>query len=526
LKKYREFIPQLIECLKTYSFDAFKKDIFAGVTVGLITIPLAMTFAIASGVAPERGIYTAIIAGFLISFLGGTRVQISGPTGVFVATIYGIVQRHGYQGLILATFLASFMQILMGIARLGNLIKYLPKPLIVGFTTGIACVIASSQIKDLLGLNISDVPIEFIDKWLIYFKHIKGFDLITTLFSLSLIGFILTIRRFFSMLPWALTSLTIATTLAYCFDLPIDTIASRFGEIPYGLPTPCLDLQWEKAREIFPDACAIALLGGIESLLSALIADGLTRQRHKPNCELIAQGVANLGSIVFGGIPATASIARTATNIRSGATTPIAGMTHAIVVFIAIYFFAPFIKHIPLAALASIMVLVAYNMSCLSIFRQMLKAPKDDVLILLTTFLTTVFLDLSLAIGLGMAAAALLFVRHMSNLENSIDLYENATDPNSMILEIKGPVFFGMVDKLTALALDLPREPKICFCKMRLVPLLDISGIYALKDMVDICQQKNLKLLIIDLQPQPLKLINEHGMGHLVVGSFKDHEYS
>ncbi len=406
---FREFIPKSYHLLRSgYTFSTFRKDLVAGITVGIIALPLAMAFAIASGATPEQGLITAIIAGFLISALGGSRVQIGGPTGAFVVLIYDIIQRNGYPGLVVATFIGGCLLILFGIIRIGSWIKYVPHPLITGFTAGIAVIIFSSQIKDFFGLEMGVPPVHFIDKWKAYYEALPTLHGTTLLLSSGTLFLIICIRRFIPKLPWGIAAIVMATTCAYLFGLPVETIYSKFGEIPSSIPIPSfpsLAIPDDKFFEIFIDGIAIALLCGIESLLSAVIGDGLVGGQHKSNCELIGQGVANLAGLLFGGIPATGAIARTAANVKSGAQTPVAGIIHAITLLLIMLFLAPVVSHIPLPALAAILIMVAWNMSEMKQFISFLKAPVGNVLVLLVAFFLTVFVDITIAITFGMLLA-------------------------------------------------------------------------------------------------------------------------
>jgi SulP family sulfate permease len=413
--KFHEFIPKSFLYLRNgYRFATFKKDLLAGLTVGIIALPLAMAFAIASDVSPERGLYTAIVAGFLISLLGGSRVQIGGPTGAFVVIVYGIIQRTGYEGLCLSTIIAAFILILLGIFRIGSWIKYVPNPLITGFTTGIAVIIFSTQIKDFFGLQIGTPPADFLEKWMAYFKAFPTFDPLTVSLAAGTLGLIVLLRRFTPWLPWGICAIVVATAICMLLHLPVETIHSRFGEIPRSLPTaslPRFSIPIDNFKEIFIDGITIAFLGAIESLLSAVIGDGLTGGRHRSNCELIAQGIANFGSIIFGGIPATGAIARTAANVKTGAQTPVAGMIHAVVLFLILYCLAPIVSQIPLAALSAVLIMVSWNMSEMNHFARLLKAPNEDRIILLTAFFLTVFVDIIMAISMGMILACFFFMK-------------------------------------------------------------------------------------------------------------------
>ncbi len=521
---HREFIPKSFDYLKKYRFDLFKKDLIAGVTVGVIALPLAMAFAIASGVMPERGLYTAIIAGFLISLLGGSRVQIGGPTGAFVVVIYDIMQRTGYQGLCLSLLIASALLILLGVFRLGSWIKYVPHPLITGFTTGIAIIIFSSQIKDFFGLQMGAPPADFIDKWIAYFKAFPTFRLSVLGVGGGTLALILLIRRFTPRIPWGIASIVVATAITIFFQLPVDTIASRFGDIPRTLPLPSLpnlSLPEGKLQEIMLDAITIAFLGGIESLLSAVIGDGMIGGRHRSNCELIAQGIANFGSVLFGGIPATGAIARTAANVKTGAQTPVAGMIHAVTLFLILLCLAPIVSQIPLAALAAVLFMVAWNMSELHHFIRLLSAPVGDRAILLTAFFLTVFVDITIAITLGMILACLLFMKRMSDISKTVSLTEvfresNETDgikqiPDGVeVYEIQGPFFFGAADMLKDL---LPGpSPKVFILRMRHVPMIDASGAHALREFIAQCKRKNIALLLSGVQEQAERDLKKLGV--------------
>jgi len=398
-----EFIPKSFQYLKDYGFLTFRKDLVAGLTVGVIALPLAMAFAIASGVGPERGLFTAIIAGFLISAFGGSRVQIGGPTGAFVVIIYGIIQRTGYAGLCTSTLLAAAILILLGLLRLGSWIKFVPRPLILGFTSGIAVIIFSTQIKDFFGLKMGTPPADFTTKWLAYFQAFPTFDPLTLLVAASTLTVILLIRRFIPWLPWGITAIVLATIA--CLNLPVETIQSRFGELPHTLPMPGFPTLVFPNQGILLDAITIAFLGAIESLLSAVIGDGMMGGHHRSNCELIAQGIANFGSILFGGIPATGAIARTAANVKTGAQTPMAGMIHAAVLFLILFCLAPIVSHIPLAALSAVLIMVAWNMSEAGHF---IRLPLEDKIVWFTAFILTVFVDIIVAITVSMVLAFVL----------------------------------------------------------------------------------------------------------------------
>ena len=530
------FLPKTFVCFKEkYTFETFKKDLVAGITVGIVALPLAMAFAIASGVDPKAGIYTAIIAGFLISLLGGSRVQIGGPTGAFVVIVYGVLQRQGYDGLVLATLIAAVILILAGLFRLGTLIKYIPYPLVTGFTTGIALLIFSSQIKDFFGLQVGSVPADFLPKWKAYLTAFPTLDPVTFSIAAGSLAVILLIRRFTPKIPWGIASIVLATAVAWGLHLPVDTIASRFGEIPRLLPSPSLphfSLSWDALHSLIPDALTIAFLAGIESLLSAVVADGMTGGRHNSNVELIAQGIANVGSVCFGGIPATGAIARTATNIKTGAKTPVAGMVHALTLFVFILAFAPVVGHIPLAALSAVLMMVAWNMSGLEQFRHLLRAPLGDVAVLLSAFLLTVLVDLTVAVEVGMVLAAFLFMKRMSDLSGVVSLAplldeeKEKRDPDAIakkhvpkgveVYEINGPFFFGVADHLKDVLSNLEAAPRVFILRMRRVPVIDATGLYALKEFYHKCVHDHTTLLLSGVQGPVEKSLKKYGLAALI----------
>lgn len=533
-KKWDDFIPSIVTCLckERYSLFPFFKDLQAGVTVGIVALPLAMAFAIASGVGPERGIFTAIIAGFLISLLGGSRVQIGGPTGAFVVIVYEIVMREGYGGLIAATLIASLFLLIMGFARMGRLIKYIPYPLVTGFTTGIAVIIFSSQIKEFLGLKIDSVPADFIPKWQALFKGMTAIDATTSLVGFGTLALILIIRRFTPHVPWGIGSIVLVTCACFALHLQVDTIGSRFGEIPRTLPLPSLPelpSSFAAWRHLIPDAITIALLAGIESLLSAVVADGMIGGRHKSNCELVAQGFANLGSCFFGGIPATGAIARTATNVKTGAKTPLAGIIHALTLFLILLFFAPIISYIPMAALSAVLVMVAWNMSEFHRFRHLFRAPLGDVALLLTTFLLTILVDLTAAIEVGMILAAFLFMKrtcdlsHVMRLDTLISdeekegkdrdaISKKSVPPGVEVYEIQGPFFFGVADSLQHILPNIEKVPKVFILRMRRVMAIDATGLHALGDFYDTCYRRGTHLLLSGVGEQLLKEFRAFGI--------------
>jgi SulP family sulfate permease len=516
LKNYQEFIPKVYLCLRRYSLAIFKKDLMAGVTVGIVALPLAMAFAMASGVEPERGLFTAIVAGFIISFLGGSKVQIGGPTGAFVVVVYSVVERHGYDGLVIATLIAGVLLLLMGAFRLGSLIKFVPHPLIVGFTTGIALVVFSSQIKDLLGLHMVEVPVHFLEKWGAYFHSAHTVDYLTAAVGVSTLVLIMLLKRFCKAIPWGIASIIIATTVCWVFHLDIPTIGTRFGQLPRTLPSPSFDFDFHRVLDVMPDAITIALLAGIESLLSAVIADAVIGSRHKPNCELIAQGLANIGSVIFGGMPATAAIARTATNIKTGAQTPVAGMIHAAVVFLLLYTCSSLVGHIPLASLAAILVVVSWNMSELPHFYRLMKTSRSDVVILLTAFFLTVLIDLTVAVEIGMLLAAFFFMKRMSDVKHVIAPDQKLPEQGIEIYKMRGPFFFGVCDQLKKIVHDMDPPPKIFILRMKHVPVLDATALQTFRELHDRCALYNMQIILTEVQPEPVELLQQYGLEKLV----------
>lgn len=477
----------------------------AGIIVGIVALPLAIAFAIASGVSPEKGLITAVIAGITISVLGGSRVQIGGPTGAFIVIVYAIVQDHGISGLTIATFMAGFIIIGLGLARLGNYLKFIPYPLIVGFTSGIALIIFSSQIKDFFGLNIDEVPSDFVQKWQIYLKNFTGINWIAFGIALTTVIISLNFNKISSKVPGSIVAIILSTLAVYLFDLQVETIQTKFGEIPSTIPTPSIpSIDFETIQSLIQPAIAIALLGSIESLLSAVVADGMMGGRHRSNMELVAQGTANIFSGLLGGIPATGAIARTATNIKNGGRTPISGIVHAIVLLLIMLVFSPIVKLIPLACLAGILVVVAWHMSEWHHFISLIKGNRMDAIVLLTTFLLTVFFDLIIAIEIGMILSSFIFMKRMSestsikdvakifntneNEENELIFDEELIEmPEDVVMyEINGPLFFGASQKFQEIITDLHQQPKILILRMRNVPFIDATGINRLKE---ICQQ-------------------------------------
>lgn len=514
------FKPKLFDTLAQYSADKFLKDLMAGVIVGIVALPLAIAFAIASGVSPEKGLYTAVIAGFIIAALGGSRVQIGGPTGAFIVIVYGIVQEYGVNGLIIATFLAGIMLMAMGLARLGSVIKFIPYPLIIGFTSGIALVIFSSQVKDFFGLQMDTVPADFILKWKAYFMHMPSVNWFAFLLAGITVTVVVLWSRVTHRIPGSLVAIIITTALAGFFNMPVETIGERFGSIPSSLPAPVIpDMDFAVIKELIQPAFTIALLGGIESLLSAVVADGMIGGNHRSNMELVAQGGANVFSSIFGGIPATGAIARTVTNIKNGGRSPIAGMVHALTLLLIMLFAGQWAGLIPMATLAGILVIVAYNMSEWQNFTAVLKGPKSDVAVLLTTFVLTVLIDLTVAIEIGMVLAAFLFLRKMiqstdvsiltkSVVENDAHDHEAAGRydiPKEVeIFEISGPLFFGAVYKFKDAIKAVKKAPRVFIIRMGKVPVIDASGIRALEEVWKESKHRGTKLVLSEVTDEKL----------------------
>ena len=528
------FRPILFSELKNYSWKKFSQDLFAGVTVGVVALPLAMAFSIACGFSPARGIYTAIIAGFLISLFGGSRVQIGGPTGAFIVIIASIYGKFGDAGLLTATLLAGGILVLFGIFKMGALIKFIPFPVTTGFTSGIAVVIFATQLNDLFGMGLENIPADFIGKLKVIGMNLPNTDWATFGVGIFTIVVICIVRRLLPKWPAMLVGMLAATALTQILKLDIATIGSKFGELPRTLPRPGLEiLPVSSFAGVLMPAFTIALLAGIESLLSATVADGMTGgSRHRPNTELIAQGLGNIGSVFFGGIPATGAIARTATNIKSGAQTPVAGMIHAVVLMLILLLLAPQAKLIPLAALAGIMAVVCYNMSEDHTFCRMFKGPKSDWAVMLTTFLLTVFIDLVVAVEIGVVLAALLFIRRMSEISNVSAITgelagdkNEVDDPDSIgkrnvpadvvVFEVQGPFFFGAVDGFRDVVMKFSSKGvNTVILRMRMVPAIDATGLTVLADFVQQCQKDKINVVLSGVQPesQPMKAFKNFGL--------------
>ncbi|WP_347962830.1 SulP family inorganic anion transporter [Lactococcus formosensis] len=525
MNTFKYIKPKLFSVLKDYSREQFAKDLIAGIIVAIIALPLSIALAIASGVKPEQGLYTAVVAGFFISFLGGSRVQIGGPTAAFVVIIYGIIAQYGMSGLTIATFLAGIMMILMGVLRFGNLIKFIPKTITVGFTLGIAIGIFSGQLKDLFGLDMGAVPAEFVEKWVSYVQHFH-----TIQWPTLMIGILALLIQIFwphvsQKIPGSLVAIIVTTAIVSFGHLPVATIGDLYT-IKAGLPTLTMpNLSFSLIRQMISPAFTIAILASIESLLSCVVSDGMIGSRHRSNAELVGQGVGNMMSALFGGIPATGAIARTAANVKNGGRTPIAGIVHALTLLLILLFLMPYASLIPMSCLASILVIVAYNMSGWRTFIYMLrKAPKSDIAVLLITLFLTVFFDLVVAIEFGMILAAFLFLKRMSdvatvrqwvdkdNLDNeeiSEDIDLKRVPKHTVVYEIFGSLFFGATTEF----LNFTHEEgkRVLILRMRNVPAMDISGLEALEETFEICKKKKMTLILSHVNEQPYHVMEKAG---------------
>jgi SulP family sulfate permease len=522
--------PALVTALQEgYSWSALGHDVAAGVVVGVVALPIAIAFAIASGVKPEQGLYTAVVAGFLISVLGGSRVQIGGPTGAFIVIVYGIVERHGYDGLAVATMMAGVLLILMGVARLGTVIKFVPYPVTVGFTAGIALIIAVSQLREFLGLRMDAVPADFLEKLAAYGRHLDSLDPAAVAVGVAAVAIVVLWPRVSRRIPGPLVAVVATTLVVHATGLSVETIGDRFGAVPSALPRPRVPIvDWAVARELVPSAVSIALLAAIESLLSAVVADGMAGTRHRSNMELVAQGAANLVSPIFGGIPATGAIARTATNVKNGARTPVAGIVHALTLLLIMVLFAPLASLIPLATLAGILLVVAYNMSEWHLFVHLFRAPRSDVMVLLVTFTLTVLVDLTVALQTGVVLASFLFMRRMAMLsdarqmrhilgENDEGAGVRAGDtpvipPGVEIFEIYGTLFFGAARKFKDALAAIERPPRVLVLRMRDVLAIDATGLRALEDVSEQTAREGTVLVLSGVHAQPLVALERSGL--------------
>ena len=535
-------VPKIFTCFREgYTMKTFARDLMAGVIVGVVALPLAIAFGIASGVTPEQGLYTAIIAGFIISFLGGSRVQIGGPTGAFIVVIYAVIQEHGYSGLAVATMMAGGLLVFMGLARLGGVIKFIPYPMTVGFTGGIALIIGVNQVKDFLGLSITGGSRGFLHQLATYGENIASVNpwaLAVGLISLAvMIGW----PRLTKKIPGSLIAIIVSTSMVHSMDLPVATIGSQFGAVTPGFPAFRLGgFEWEMLPQLVPHALTIAILGGIESLLSAVVADGMTGRRHRSNMELIAQGAANIVTPMFGGIPATGAIARTATNIKNGAQTPVSGIVHSITLLLIVLFLGRWASLIPMASLAAVLLVVAYNMSEWRYFVRLLRSPRADIMVMVCTFLLTVFVDLTVAIEVGVVLSALLFMNRMSKVTEirniTSELNEDFEEEDAMsittrsipegveVFEIYGPFFFGVANQFKDAVGIVKTPPEVLILRMRHVMSIDATAIRALEDIVDKVNRDGTRLILSGVSSRVQMLLNRNGLRKKLadVGIFPD----
>lgn len=531
------FVPKLVTTLRQgYRVVDFRHDFVAGLTVAIVALPLAMALAIASGATPAQGLVTAVVAGFLISALGGSRFQIGGPTGAFVVVVYGVLAQYGQDGLILATLMAGVMLVVAGLARVGTWVKYIPEPVITGFTSGIAIIIFSSQVRDLLGLQMDAVPADFFAKWSAFWDSRQTISGPAMALSGGSLALLLVLRRYVPRVPAFLVVIICAAAATALAGLPVDTIGSRFGGIATQLPAPGWPvITLERIRTLLPSAFTIAFLAGVESLLSAVVADGMTGRRHRSNCELVAQGIANAASALFGGLPATGAIARTATNVRSGARSPVAGMLHAVFLLLFMLVFAPLATYVPMASLAAVLVVVAWNMSEVERFAHLLRGPLGDRLVLLITFGLTVAVDLTVAIQVGVVLASILFMHRMSEVsaiaggqagavlldEDQDDFSRPKSDVYSQrdalpasveVFQLRGPLFFGVAGRFSDVIGSISASPKVFILRMREVPLIDASGATRLRDFCTSAADNGTQVIFSGLQAQPLAILRQTGV--------------
>ncbi len=532
--RWTAFTPKLITVLgEGYTLTRFRRDAVAGLTVAIVALPLAMALGIASGASPDKGLITAVVAGFLISALGGSRAQVGGPTGAFVVVVFNVIAQHGYDGLLLATLLAGLLLIIAGYAKLGALVKFIPHPVVTGFTAGIAVIIASSQVKDFLGLSIAAVPADFLPKWQTYLGAIGSTHATTLAIGVGSLLLIVSLRKLAPRLPGFLIAVVVASVAVALLHLPVETIGSRFLHIPAGLPAPAIpDISLAKVQAILPSAFTIAFLAGIEALLSAVVADGMIGSRHRSNQELVGQGVANIASALFGGLPATGAIARTATNIKAGALTPVAGMLHALFLLLFILFATDLMAFVPMAALAAILFMVAWGMSEHERFLNLLRMPNGDRSVLLLTFGLTVLVDLTMAIAVGVTLASLLFMMRMSEAvqieagaagaraeDEGEDIHQRDALPEGVeVFRIEGPVFFGIAGELLDTLRRIGPTPRVIILRMRRVPLLDASGATTIAEIVRQASVAGVQVILSGTQPQPLAVLERVRLGRSGAG--------
>ena len=532
------FYPRLLSTIKHYDKKTLSADIMAGIIVGIVALPLAIAFAIASGVTPEKGIITAVVAGLIISVFGGSKVQIGGPTGAFIIIIYGIIQQYGIEGLTIATLMAGAFLVLFGLLRLGTIIKYIPYPIIVGFTSGIAVTIFTTQIKDLFGLQITNIPSDFIEKWGAYAQNINTIDLWSALIGILSVIIIAIMPRFSKKIPGSLVAIIVMTILALVLKntlgiTSIETIGDRFA-ISNQLPDAQVpQMSWETIKGLVSPALTIAILGAIESLLSATVADGVIGDHHDSNTELMAQGLANIAAPLFGGIPATGAIARTMTNINNGGKTPISGIVHAVVLLLIFLFLMPLAQYIPMACLAGVLVIVSYGMSGWRSFKEIMKNPKSDVAVLLITFFLTIIFDLTIAIEVGLIIACLLFMKRMAETtdvkvimdeidpNDELDItkgnLEHLTIPKGVeVYEINGPYFFGAGNRFEEIMATLGDRPKVRVIRMRKVPFVDSTGIHNLTNLCIMSQKEGIQIVLSGVNSTVRSTLEKSGFNELV----------
>lgn len=526
------YVPKLVTILQRgYHASDLRRDLIAGLTVAIVALPLSMALAIASGAPPAVGLHTAIVAGFLISLLGGSRVQIGGPTAAFIPVVFGVIAHYGYDGLVVATLMAGAMLIIAGLLRLGTMVKYMPQPVITGFTAGIAVSIFSSQIRDLLGLDIATLPAEFFARWQSYAVHIGSLNPAAAGLALGTLALLIVLRRFRPAWPGFLIAVIAATLATMLLDLPVQTIVSHFGPIPRELPLPHLpSFDFARMHELLPSAFTIAFLGGVESLLSAVVSDGMIDGRHRSNCELVAQGVANTASALIGGLPATGAIVRTATNVRAGARSPIAGIAHALFILVFVLAAAPLANRVPLPAMAALLLIVAWNMSEIERIRQLMRSPIGDRMVLITTFVLTVTIDLTVAVEVGVVLAAFLFMYRMSEivaLESHVNLVEQDEDdfdrltpvdqratlpPDVEAYRVSGPLFFAVANRIDDVLRAFGRPPRVFILRLRQVPLIDASAATAIGNLVARCRREGIAMIFTAVQPQPARILKDMGV--------------
>ena len=529
---WRLYVPKLFTIVRQgYSAGDLRRDLIAGLTVAIVALPLSMALAIASGAPPAVGLHTAIVAGFLIALLGGSRVQIGGPTAAFIPVVFGVIARYGYDGMVVATLMAAIMLIIAGLLRLGTLVKYMPQPVITGFTAGIAVSIFSSQIKDLFGLDIATLPAEFFARWQTYLTHFNSISPAATGLAVGTLALLIVLRRYRPNWPAFLIAVIVASLAAMVFKLPVETILSHYGPIPRELPFPHLPtFDLARVHELLPSAFTIAFLGAVESLLSAVVADGMIDGQHRSNCELVAQGIANGASALIGGLPATGAIVRTATNVRAGARSPVAGMAHAVFILLFVVIAAPLANRVPLPAMAALLMIVAWNMSEIERIRQLLRSPLGDRLVLLVTFVLTVTVDLTVAVQVGVVLAAFLFMHRMSEivaLESHIELvegdqddfdrprpgHERTTLPADVeAYRVSGPLFFAVANRIDDVLRAFGRKPRVFILRLSRVPLIDASGATAMINLLARCRRDGIALIFTGLQPQPARILRDMGV--------------